>query len=118
MGSIAREEGRPQAVSVSLHELKEGSVSIETLEQAFGPESLGIIIVRDLPAEFVGLRQTLLSYSSYLANLPDAELGITSTNDRWQLIEANAMTSQGREARSKVRRRLELWKGDLGQRAV
>ena len=76
MGSIGREDGRPQAVSVSLQELEDGSVSLDTLERAFGPESLGIIIVRDLPEEFVGLRQTLLSYSSYLANLPEDELGM------------------------------------------
>lgn len=76
MGSITTDGQRPQAVSVSLHELRDGSVSLETLEQAFGPASLGIIIVRDLPGEFVGLRQKLLSYSSYLANLLDGELGI------------------------------------------
>ena len=69
------EDERPTAVSVSLQELKDGSVSLETLERAFGPASLGIIIVRDLPKAFVDLRQKLLSYSSYLANLPDEELG-------------------------------------------
>ena len=69
---------RPAAVSVSLNELKDGTVSLDTLEQAFGPQSLGIIIVRDLPEEFAGLRKTLLSYSSYLSNLPAEELGNTS----------------------------------------
>lgn len=73
MGSI--QESRPAAVSVSLQELKDGSVSLETLEQAFGPESLGIIVVRDLPQEFVGLRRKVLSYASYLADLPKEELG-------------------------------------------
>lgn len=67
----------PTAVSVSLHELQVGSVSLETLEQAFGPESLGIIIVRDLPAEFVELRRRLLSLSSYLANLPEDALSMS-----------------------------------------
>jgi hypothetical protein len=77
MGSIAQEDTseRPTAVSVSLQELKDGSVSLETLEQAFGPASLGIIIVRDLPAHFVELRHEVLSLSSYLANLPAEELG-------------------------------------------
>ncbi|OQO06102.1 hypothetical protein B0A48_08690 [Cryoendolithus antarcticus] len=46
----------------------------EDCETAFGPESLGIIIVRDLPKEFVSLRQKLLSMSSYLANLEAEEL--------------------------------------------
>jgi len=53
-----------------------GSVSFSLLEEAFGPTSLGIIIVRDLPAAFVDLRQRLLSYSSYLASLSESELGI------------------------------------------
>ena len=66
---------RPQAVSVSLKELKDGSISLQTLEDAFGPESLGIIIVRDLPERFQQLRRQLLSLSSYLANLPHEQLG-------------------------------------------
>lgn len=74
MGSVANGE-RPTAVSVSLQELKDGSVSLETLEQAFGPASLGIIIVSGLPEEFAGLRKRLLSYASYLANLQEEELG-------------------------------------------
>ena len=77
MGSRSTEE-RPAAVNVSLQELKDGSVSLETLEQAFGPSSLGIILVRDLPAEYADLRKQLLSHSSYLANLPEEELGETS----------------------------------------
>ena len=75
MGSIDYHEAAPAAVTVSLRELEDGSVSLETLEEAFGPASLGIIVVRDLPADFIQLRQRLLSYSSYLANLPDEELG-------------------------------------------
>ena len=76
MGSIAQEHSteRPIAVSVSLQELKDGTVSLETLEQAFGPASLGIIIVRDLPEHFAELRHEVLSLSSYLANLPAEEL--------------------------------------------
>ena len=45
------------------------------LEHAFGPTSLGILLVKDLPPSFSGLRQQLLSFSSYLANLPTTELG-------------------------------------------
>lgn len=52
-----------------------GTVPFSDLEQAFGPDSLGIIVVKGLPEEFVQLRRTLLSYSSYLANLPEEELG-------------------------------------------
>ena len=52
-----------------------GNVSFSTLEDAFGPDSLGILIVRDVPSEFVELRHRLLSYSSYLGNLPPHLLG-------------------------------------------
>ena len=75
MGSIETEEDRPSAVSISLKELEDGSVPLETLEKAFGPSSLGIIVVRDLPGEYVDLRARLLTYSSYLANLPEEVLG-------------------------------------------
>ena len=51
------------------------SVPFESLEEAFGPSSLGIMIVKDLPSKFVELRHKLLSYASYLANLPSEELG-------------------------------------------
>ena len=52
------------------------SVPFETLEEAFGPSSLGILIVKDLPSQFPRLRHELLSYASYLANLPTGELGM------------------------------------------
>jgi len=51
-------------------------VPFEILEEAFGPSSLGILIVRDLPARFAEIRHRLLSYASYLANLPSKELGM------------------------------------------
>lgn len=79
------------AVTVSLEDLKTGNppsisprrpanlslgnVSFSTLEEAFGPDSLGIIIVKDIPSAFVQLRHRLLSYSSYLGNLPAFRLG-------------------------------------------
>lgn len=52
-----------------------GTVSFETLSEAFGPASLGIIIVKDLPAEFKGLRAQALSNASYVASLSSEELG-------------------------------------------
>jgi hypothetical protein len=55
-----------------------GNVSFSTLEEAFGPESLGIIVVKDVPSEFGQLRHRLLSYSSYLGNLPEWKLGLLS----------------------------------------
>ena len=53
-----------------------GAVSFETLQQAFGPDSLGILVVRDVPKEFPQLRHLALSYASYLGNLPKEELGM------------------------------------------
>lgn len=47
----------------------------DALQRAFGPESLGILLVKDVPPEFVDLRRRALSYSSYLGNLPKSELG-------------------------------------------
>lgn len=52
-----------------------GTVSFDTLTEAFGPESLGIILVKDLSPIFTELRAKVLSNASYLAALPDAELG-------------------------------------------
>ena len=52
------------------------TVPFETLEEAFGPSSLGILIVKDLPVKFAEIRNRVLSYASYLANLPPEELGV------------------------------------------
>jgi isopenicillin N synthase-like dioxygenase len=68
------ENDRPHAVSVALRDLREGNVSLETLEEAFGPASLGIILVKDLPVEYAEMRTRLLGMSSYLANLGEEEL--------------------------------------------
>lgn len=83
-----------EAVMVSLDELKEcqlrdlkghqsrpnlctASVSFEILEKAFGPSSLGILIVKDLPGQYLNLRRRLLSFASLLAVLPSHVLGIS-----------------------------------------
>ncbi|MCJ1484258.1 hypothetical protein MMC06_004426 [Schaereria dolodes] len=63
-----------EAVTVTLNDLKQNNISFETLDSAFGPSSLGILIVHDLPPDFIDLRMRLLSYASYLANLPPDEL--------------------------------------------
>lgn len=73
-------------VTVSLKELIDGAVSFQTLENAFGPSSLGIIVVKGLPAEFSSLRLNLLSYASYLANLPEEELAKLERPDAKWLV--------------------------------
>jgi hypothetical protein len=51
------------------------NVDFSLLEDAFGPASLGIVVVKDLPSKFHELRHRLLSYSSALGNLSPQELG-------------------------------------------
>lgn len=46
------------------------------MTEAFGPSSLGIIVVKDLPPKFKDLRAQVLSNASYLAALPEDELGM------------------------------------------
>ncbi|KAL1992626.1 hypothetical protein VTN49DRAFT_4658 [Thermomyces lanuginosus] len=70
MVSITHEE----PVTVSLQDLVNGTVPSSTLTAAFGPQSLGIIVVKDLPPKFARLRASVLSSASYLANLPADEL--------------------------------------------
>ncbi|EFR04419.1 hypothetical protein MGYG_07426 [Nannizzia gypsea CBS 118893] len=71
-------------ITVSLEELRAGTVSFETLSEAFGPASLGIIVVKDLPAEFKGLRAQALSNASYVASLPSEELeSLTSAESKY-----------------------------------
>ncbi|KAL1952644.1 hypothetical protein VTO42DRAFT_4572 [Malbranchea cinnamomea] len=73
-----------QAVTVSYQELIEGTVPFETLTEAFGPSSLGIILVKDLPARFQDLRAQVLSNASYLASLPEGELeSLTSPESKY-----------------------------------
>ncbi|KAL4911976.1 hypothetical protein BDW62DRAFT_206922 [Aspergillus aurantiobrunneus] len=64
-----------KAVTVSLQELIDGSMSFDTLTKAFGPSSLGIIVVKDLNPRFQHLRVQVLSNASYLAALSNEELG-------------------------------------------
>jgi hypothetical protein len=71
----SKDAQKQEAISVTLEQLETNSVPFEALEAAFGPSSLGILIVKDLPSKFAKLRLTLLSYASYLANLPEEELG-------------------------------------------
>jgi hypothetical protein len=59
-------------VIISLNDLKSGDVPLSKMVEAFGPESLGILIVKDLPPRFKDLRHTVLSNGSNLATLsPD-----------------------------------------------
>lgn len=61
-------------VTVSLSALQSNSIPFSTLLEAFGPSSLGILVVTDLPREFTSLRTTVLSNASRLAALPPPTL--------------------------------------------
>lgn len=61
-------------VTVSVEELQNGTVAFETLLEAFGPSSLGILVVTGLPPTFANLRSTVLANSSRLAALPNPKL--------------------------------------------
>ncbi|KAH0842800.1 Clavaminate synthase-like protein [Fonsecaea pedrosoi] len=63
-----------KATTVSLKQLAEGTVAFTALEEAFGESSLGILVVNDLPTRYLELREKLLSYASYLAQLPQQDL--------------------------------------------
>ncbi|EXJ89838.1 hypothetical protein A1O3_02905 [Capronia epimyces CBS 606.96] len=61
-------------ITVSLHDLRRDTVPFSTLLAAFGPDSLGILVVTDLPGEFARLRSKVLSDASRLAALPREKL--------------------------------------------
>ncbi|CAH6719899.1 hypothetical protein CLIB1444_02S19108 [[Candida] jaroonii] len=56
-------------ITVSLEDLVNG-IKDETLDQAFGPDSLGIIVIKDLPSYYQELRLKVLKSASVLANQP------------------------------------------------
>lgn len=86
-----------------------GNVAFSTLDEAFGHDSLGIIIVKDVPPEFVQLRHRLLSYSSYLGSLPEFRLGNSAPPIFKTMTD---MDSQNRECSSKILNWLVAWQGD------
>ncbi|EAZ64007.2 hypothetical protein PICST_37559 [Scheffersomyces stipitis CBS 6054] len=70
-------------VVVSLKELVQG-IDHATLAEAFGPQSLGIIVIKDLPQKFHDLRLKVLKSISILANLgPDVLSNLESEEAMW-----------------------------------
>ncbi|KAH7927371.1 Clavaminate synthase-like protein [Leucogyrophana mollusca] len=63
------------AVSISYPTLKSSPLSLEaSIEQAFGsnPQALGIILVKDLPSEYLTYRESLLKLSYKFASLDES----------------------------------------------
>jgi len=73
-------------VSVPLSALQSGDIPHSTLLSAFGPSSLGILLVTDLPAAFPSLRHKVLSNSSRLAALSPKTLNSLSNPDAKYLV--------------------------------
>ncbi|KAF8540650.1 hypothetical protein BDD12DRAFT_880012 [Trichophaea hybrida] len=73
-------------VTIPLSDLESGSIPSSTLLNAFGPESLGIIIVTSLPARFTTLRSRLLSYASHIAALSPQELAVLEAPEANYLV--------------------------------
>lgn len=80
------------AVTVTLQQLKEG-LSPSTLDDAFGPDSMGIIIVSDIDPRFPALREKVFRAISALAHLSPDQLA------KLELPESTWLTgwSRGRE---------------------
>ncbi|KAI5957305.1 hypothetical protein KGF54_000233 [Candida jiufengensis] len=72
-------------VTVTLEELKHGIDDI-TLQKAFGPNSLGIIVVKNLPQYFQELREKVLKSASVLANLPQKQLKELESEEAMWLV--------------------------------
>lgn len=73
-------------VTVSLQDLQTDNISHSTLLDAFGPTSLGILIVRDLPPSFPSLRAKVLTSASHLASLPAHNLEKLTKPDAKYLV--------------------------------
>lgn len=84
-----------EPVKVTLEELEKG-LDFSLLDQAFGSESLGIILVSGLPKRFRDLRLKVLQSISVLAQLPEKEL------EKLECEEATWLTgwSRGKEVLS------------------
>jgi isopenicillin N synthase-like dioxygenase len=72
MAASPPKTGNP--VTVSLSALQSNTAPFSTLLSAFGPSSLGILVVTDLPPNFPALRSSVLASSSCLAALPSPTL--------------------------------------------
>lgn len=69
---MANSSAKP--VVVSLRDLQSNNVPFSTLLEAFGPDSLGILVISGLPSSFQTLRSRVLTNSSRLASLSSAKL--------------------------------------------
>jgi hypothetical protein len=81
-----RDASTVPAVASSIDSSNAGAVPFSTLEEAFGPTSLGIIVVQGLPERFTQLRSQLLQQASYLAHLPRPSLDAVTSAEAKYLV--------------------------------
>lgn len=71
-------------VTLPLSALTSSTIPHSTLLSAFGPDSLGILVVSDLPSSFSTLRSRVLKSASQLASLPTETLSsLTSPTSKY-----------------------------------
>ncbi|CAN6597463.1 hypothetical protein TRVA0_001S04302 [Trichomonascus vanleenenianus] len=73
------------AVTVKLSDLESGSAD-HLLPDAFGPDSLGIIVVEGMPEKYKALRQRVLQSASRLSQLPAESLAKLEAPEAYWLV--------------------------------
>ncbi|ODV58036.1 Clavaminate synthase-like protein [Ascoidea rubescens DSM 1968] len=72
-------------ISINLDEL-DSTIDDKILEQAFGEKSLGLIIINQMPKDYLSLRDKVLKSSSILANLSDDILKLLEIKESIYLV--------------------------------
>lgn len=78
----------PTTVKISAKDLGPGGsgVNIRTLERAFGKDSLGIVLINELPDSYSNLRRRVLSQASFLLQLPAKSLEALEAPEAFYLV--------------------------------
>ncbi|GMM37654.1 hypothetical protein DASC09_049790 [Saccharomycopsis crataegensis] len=72
-------------INISLSSLKSG-IPRESLNSAFGPDSLGIILISDLPSSYRSLRSKVLKSASLLSKLDSQVLESMESSEAFWLV--------------------------------
>lgn len=74
-----------EPLTVSLNDLASGTID-DKLPEAFGPDSLGILVVSDLPQQYHELRKKVLRSAQKLSKLPRETLSKLEAPDAYYLV--------------------------------
>lgn len=87
MGSLPPAQAQPVTLTLSsLQTQAQSPIPAKTLLDAFGPESLGILVVSNLPPHFPQLRTRVLANISRLSHLPSVKLDQLVNKDAKYLV--------------------------------